>query len=240
MTKTVRSIFKAFLILCLAALGGCFAGNHPPVAIFSWTANHLAVVFDASPSYDEDGIIRTYYWSFGDGSSATGEVVSHEYSTTVSRSYQATLRVTDDDGDTSSVSNSIQVTPAPDPVPTPTPTPPSDPDPTPDPTPDPDGSDIQVQITASESEIDIRSYQIETGWLWTLEGVAKNNSGRFLDWVTIHARLLDSAGTLIDTTLDMVFDITPGMTFAFELWIFDEEDVRTIEIYEIDAVTLNF
>ena len=113
----------AVVVGCLMLLGGCFPANVAPVAIFSWIVNQLSVTFDATPSYDSDGTIRTYYWSFGDGSSANGEVVTHEYSTTSSRSYQVTLRITDDDGDTDSVANTVQVTPAPVPTPTPTPSP---------------------------------------------------------------------------------------------------------------------
>lgn len=56
-----------------------------------------SVLFDGSWSYDIDGIIVSYFWVFGDGSSASGQVVNHTY--VESGSYDVILTVTDDDGD---------------------------------------------------------------------------------------------------------------------------------------------
>ena len=74
--------------------------NRPPVAQFNETAEtvHIGepITFNASESYDPDGDIVSYFWSFGDGANATGVVVSHAYSN--NGTYTVELTVTDDDG----------------------------------------------------------------------------------------------------------------------------------------------
>lgn len=76
-----------------------YGSNTAPVAAFTTnTASGnapLAVNFDANSSYDPDGTILNYQWSFGDGTSATGAYVGHSYA---SGTYTATLTVTDNDG----------------------------------------------------------------------------------------------------------------------------------------------
>ncbi|MEM2899682.1 MAG: PKD domain-containing protein, partial [Thermoplasmata archaeon] len=52
--------------------------------------------FDASNSYDPDGIITSYIWFFGDGTSATGRSVQHSYAD--DGNYTVMLTITDDDG----------------------------------------------------------------------------------------------------------------------------------------------
>jgi PKD repeat protein len=56
----------------------------------------LQVAFDASASADPDGGVVAWFWSFGDGSFATGPQASHTY--TSPGTYDVTLAVTDDDG----------------------------------------------------------------------------------------------------------------------------------------------
>jgi PKD repeat protein len=86
-------------------------GNDPPMA--SPTASSTTVepgqsiTFDGSGSSDPDGTITAYEWDFGDGTTATGQQVTHTYAD--SGSYAATLTVTDDDGATASNSVSITV-----------------------------------------------------------------------------------------------------------------------------------
>jgi len=83
----------------------------PPVARFTYSPSQpevgQSVRFDASSSYDPDGRITKYEWSFGDGSRRSGKTVYHSYSS--ARSYTVTLKVTDDDGLTDSVSKTITV-----------------------------------------------------------------------------------------------------------------------------------
>jgi len=79
--------------------------NRPPVASFTGSPPSVSigelVTFDASGSIDPDGSIVSYFWDFGDNTSASGVVESHAYAD--SGIYSVTLTVTDDDGATASV-----------------------------------------------------------------------------------------------------------------------------------------
>ncbi len=54
------------------------------------------LVYDASKSFDPDGAIVDYRWDFGDGNTATGLLVRHQYAE--GGSYSLTLTVMDDSG----------------------------------------------------------------------------------------------------------------------------------------------
>jgi hypothetical protein len=56
------------------------------------------ITFDGSKSYDSDGNITSWSWTFGDGTNGSGKTIQHVYSTT--GTYQVLLTVTDDDGAT--------------------------------------------------------------------------------------------------------------------------------------------
>jgi uncharacterized repeat protein (TIGR01451 family) len=74
-------------------------GNIAPIANASGPYNsnyNEEIIFNGSHSYDPDGIIIHYGWSFGDGDSATGEKVTHTY--VGSGIYQVTLTVVDNLG----------------------------------------------------------------------------------------------------------------------------------------------
>ncbi|MGQ9470759.1 MAG: PKD domain-containing protein [Candidatus Aminicenantales bacterium] len=83
-----------------AGLGAGPTPNKPPVANFTYSPQKgeapLTVNFDASLSYDPDGQIVRYDWDFGDGSQATGKIVSHTFSTP--GLFSVRLTVTDDKG----------------------------------------------------------------------------------------------------------------------------------------------
>src|SRR2546422_127377 len=88
--------------------------NKLPLAEFSYTPSSIgpgiSVIVDASASYDPDGTILSYAWSFGDGTSASNIVVfPRAYSSP--GAYVVELVVTDDSGITSSVSHTIDVVP---------------------------------------------------------------------------------------------------------------------------------
>jgi len=74
--------------------------NRPPAAIFTESAETVytgeVIYFNASDSFDVDGTVVSYFWDFGDGSNATGVLVSHAYAG--KGTYTVTLTVTDDDG----------------------------------------------------------------------------------------------------------------------------------------------
>ncbi|WP_176371576.1 PKD domain-containing protein [Desulfosediminicola flagellatus] len=83
--------------------------NIAPVAIF--TADPvsgvypLEVNFDASGSTDEDGLIVSYAWDYGDGTS--GSETNHTY--TEDGTYTVILTVTDNDDDTNTANQTITV-----------------------------------------------------------------------------------------------------------------------------------
>ena len=87
----------------------------PPTASFSTAgATPTAatpVSFDGSASSDPEGTIAFYEWSFGDGTSATGERPAHTYAR--SGVYAVRLTVTDDAGFTSATERNVTVAEAP-------------------------------------------------------------------------------------------------------------------------------
>ena len=82
----------------------------PPTASFVFGPESpfvdKAVAFDGSASTD-DGTIKTYYWEFGDGFDANGKTVTHHFGDP--GRFEVTLWVTDDEGQTSSVTREIVV-----------------------------------------------------------------------------------------------------------------------------------
>jgi hypothetical protein len=73
------------------------ASNHAPVALavdgtITGTVGQ-ALVFDGSPSTDEDQDALSYEWDFGDGASASGAVVTHSYG--LPGTYDSLLTVSD-------------------------------------------------------------------------------------------------------------------------------------------------
>ena len=85
--------------------------NVLPVAAFTATPGVLTASFDASASSDPDGSITGYAWSFGDGTTGSGQAVTHPYA--AAGTYTVTLTVTDNRGGSTSTSRSVTVTAAP-------------------------------------------------------------------------------------------------------------------------------
>ena len=86
------------------------AANVKPSAAFSTSCTDLACSFNGSASADSDGTIASYAWSFGDTGTATGATATHTYA--AKGSFDVTLTVTDDDGATDSVMQTVTVAPA--------------------------------------------------------------------------------------------------------------------------------
>ena len=86
--------------------------NRVPVAIFTfspfWVGDNQPLTLNASDSYDPDGEIVQYVWSFGDGSSGEGMIVEHEYVTPNWRP-TVTLTVVDESGGSGSTSKQVNV-----------------------------------------------------------------------------------------------------------------------------------
>jgi len=87
--------------------------NIPPVAKFTYLPSDPKVcefvTFDASESYDSDGFIFSYNWSFGDGNitSLQGPIITHHFNT--KGNYDVNLTVLDNRGATSSTLKTITV-----------------------------------------------------------------------------------------------------------------------------------
>ena len=76
------------------------AENKPPLAVAEASATVVSVgetvTFSAEDSSDPDGTIDTWNWNFGDGTTGTGETVTHSYN--YGGRYIILLRVFDDKG----------------------------------------------------------------------------------------------------------------------------------------------
>ncbi|MCQ3830986.1 S8 family serine peptidase [Microbulbifer elongatus] len=81
--------------------------NQPPVADFTFSVARSTASFSDASS-DNDGNIQSWHWDFGDGSSSTAQNPSHEY--TADGTYSVTLTVTDDDGESHSVTKEVNAT----------------------------------------------------------------------------------------------------------------------------------
>lgn len=85
--------------------------NQNPTASFVYSPTNPTaaedVYFNASDSNDPDGNIVSYEWDFGDGSTAKGVSVSHKY--TDAGTYTVSLKVTDNTGNTGSVSKTLTI-----------------------------------------------------------------------------------------------------------------------------------
>ena len=78
----------------------------PPAAAFTSSCTDLTCDLDATASSDREGAL-TYDWSFGDGSSGTGQRVSHTYAQP--GTYTVGLTVTDGAGQTDRTTRTVTV-----------------------------------------------------------------------------------------------------------------------------------
>ena len=128
--------------------------DKPPVAIFTPSSTSVAtgtpISFDGTGSYDPDGTIATWSWSFGDTTSGSGSVVSHSYTT--SGTYTVTLTVADNGGYTGSTSSSITITDRPPTVSS-----------TPSPTTSSPGQTVTLTINASDPDGTISTTRVDWG-----------------------------------------------------------------------------
>ena len=77
-----------------------------PLPLFVYTAEHGFATFDASRSFDPDGVIIDYQWNFGDGTTGKGVRVTQEYGVGV---YIVVLTVVDNDGNAMSAQLLVHV-----------------------------------------------------------------------------------------------------------------------------------
>ncbi len=85
--------------------------DQPPIASFAFSAGNVTtgqtVYFYGGGSYDPDGYVQTWSWSFGDGFTGFGVQTSHAY--TNPGTYTVTLTVTDNGGLSATASTVISV-----------------------------------------------------------------------------------------------------------------------------------
>jgi DNA/RNA endonuclease G (NUC1) len=88
------------------------SGTQPPIAAIAGPAGSIeeggSVTLNSSGSLDPNGSIVSYEWDFGDGTSASGVAVTHEYAQ--DGVYSARVTVTDNDGLTGSAVFAVIVT----------------------------------------------------------------------------------------------------------------------------------
>ena len=75
--------------------GGNGPSNTAPTASFTYQCTNLACIF-TDQSSDDDGTIASLSWDFGDGSSGTGAVANHTYTT--AGDYVVKVEATDNGG----------------------------------------------------------------------------------------------------------------------------------------------
>ncbi len=85
--------------------------NKNPVAVATLNPTEAkvneSVSFDASSSYDTDGTIVKYSWTFGDGATSSEMKTNHQY--TIPATYNYKLTVTDDKGATDDATGQIKI-----------------------------------------------------------------------------------------------------------------------------------
>ena len=85
--------------------------NHAPHPQFTVTPyipqRQVSTEFDATESDDEDGYIVDWQWTFGDGTTGTGEVVDHIFD--LAGTYTVRLTVIDDTGESNSLTRNVTI-----------------------------------------------------------------------------------------------------------------------------------
>lgn len=123
LAKTRLALFGVLIVAILVSAASCPSSNVAPIADFTALPTSgfspLQVEFNASASRDPDGTIVTYSWNFGDGTTESGELATHTYTTAITRFYLVTLVVTDNGGRTDSATATITVTAESSPPPVP-------------------------------------------------------------------------------------------------------------------------
>ncbi len=86
--------------------------DRPPIASFtisqSLVPTGTSIIFNGTASYDPDGTVTGYSWTFGDGLTGSGSIVNHAYA--IAGNYTVTLTVTDNGGLTGSTTSQVTIT----------------------------------------------------------------------------------------------------------------------------------
>ena len=118
MKRTILGLKVGVLVAAVAALAGCSLFNQAPVANFLWSPFEPLARADVSfndQSSDSGGLfggggIVSWNWDFGDGDSSTAPNPKHAYDK--SGSYTVRLTVTDDAGESTTITKTVLVEPS--------------------------------------------------------------------------------------------------------------------------------
>jgi PKD repeat protein len=81
--------------------------GEPPLARFTWFDSGTTTVEFGDRSFDDDGRIVAWRWDFGDGTGSADQNPVHAYA--APGSYQVTLTVTDDFGQTATATQTVLI-----------------------------------------------------------------------------------------------------------------------------------
>ena len=188
--------------------------DKPPVATFTPSTTSgptgTPITFDGTGSYDPDGTVVTWSWTFGDTTSGSGSTVTHTYAT--AGTYTVTLTVTDNGGYSTLTSSQITITDRPPVVSaTPIPTTPSP------------GQSVTLSISASDPDGTISTTRVDWGdgtvdnlgattsdtHTYTLPGSTTSST------FTITVTVTDNSGSTTSTNSQItVADHPPVVSFA--------------------------
>jgi PKD repeat protein len=106
-TRVLSLLVGAALLTACGDDNGTGPQNQAPDAAFTFGCTNLTCDF-ADQSSDTDGTIATHSWVFGDAQTATGSTPSHTFA--AAGTYNVTLTVTDNEGDTDDATQAVTVT----------------------------------------------------------------------------------------------------------------------------------
>lgn len=110
MSKLKLSLLLVIGLGVLLSVSGCFLFNQPPQARFTWYPKDPTVgqtVNFVDQSQDPDGLVSSWAWDFGDGTTSSQQNPTHKYNS--AGTYSVTLSVKDNSQATASYSASITV-----------------------------------------------------------------------------------------------------------------------------------
>jgi len=165
--------------------------DHSPRASFTSSTPSAptlnSISFNATSSYDPDGTIVSWSWSFGDGATGTGSTVTHAFSS--AGIYTASLTVTDNSGSIGLASSQVTIT---DRAPSVSSTPSS--------TAAYTGKTITLSITASDPDGTVSTVKVDwgDGTTDTLTGAATSDSHAYnaAGTYTIALTVTDNSGSI--------------------------------------------
>jgi mannan endo-1,4-beta-mannosidase len=111
-TRIIEDIISPYIDRSYQKSGGNTPGPYADATGPASVRRGESAAFDASWSFDPERALSGYEWSFGDGVTGTGENTRHRYDAT--GSYDVSLTVTDDAGNSATDTESIEVQEIPD------------------------------------------------------------------------------------------------------------------------------